>query len=199
MSNGSWNAECEFVHHITKWQLCLKMQSPMQISIGRIFILVRHPKMHLVPPFGVPALASSVPEGRGSAIAGHNPEKLLEFLKSNFRFLFPTQKNSGRALYTLQEFQNCLSQNTPEIKFSLFMAFEVMPCQEVSTIRSSSIVRQSYGYFGDSIRNSGSTFPNIPVTDFSCTLVHKFRYRKHTRIPTFCEFSHFPDSSHFRH
>ncbi|GFV11123.1 hypothetical protein TNCV_2718671 [Trichonephila clavipes] len=48
--------------------------------------------MHLVPPFGTPAPASSIPERMGSTVIRHYPAKLLEFPKSDFRFLFPPRK-----------------------------------------------------------------------------------------------------------
>ncbi|GFW69924.1 hypothetical protein TNCV_1403771 [Trichonephila clavipes] len=57
--------------------------------------------MHLVPTFGTPAPANSIPEGTtGSTITRHYPAKLLEFFKSDSRFLFPSKKNTGSVLCT---------------------------------------------------------------------------------------------------
>ncbi|GFV78641.1 hypothetical protein TNCV_1889471 [Trichonephila clavipes] len=61
-------------------------------SIKRMEILVPHPEFHLAPTFGVPAPVSSVLEGTGSTIVRHYPAKLLQFLKSDFRFLSPPRK-----------------------------------------------------------------------------------------------------------
>ncbi|GFX58376.1 hypothetical protein TNCV_205631 [Trichonephila clavipes] len=54
--------------------------------------------------FCTPAPANFVPEGTDSTIIRHYPPKLLQFLKSDFRFLLPTQKNTLSALRALQEF-----------------------------------------------------------------------------------------------
>ncbi|GFV23368.1 hypothetical protein TNCV_4780811 [Trichonephila clavipes] len=51
-------------------------------------------------PGGASAPTSSVPEGTDCTIVQYYPAKLLESLKSDFRFLFPTQKNTGSALCT---------------------------------------------------------------------------------------------------
>ncbi|GFV49789.1 hypothetical protein TNCV_1736721 [Trichonephila clavipes] len=49
---------------------------------------------------------------------------------------------------------DCPSQNMPKIKVSCTEVFK--PCQGVSKIRSPGIVRQSYGYYRGSMRNSHS-------------------------------------------
>ncbi|GFV03727.1 hypothetical protein TNCV_1876751 [Trichonephila clavipes] len=64
-------------------------------------------------------------------------------------------------LYWISD-SDCPSQNTSGVKFSRSAAFKVRPCQEVSEIRSSGIVRQSYGYFEDSVRNTpGRLFKHL--------------------------------------
>ncbi|GFV76185.1 retrovirus-related Pol polyprotein from transposon opus [Trichonephila clavipes] len=67
------------------------------VSDIRILSLVSYPKMHLVATIGTPAPASSISEGTESTIIQHYPAKLLEFLKFDFRFLLPNQKNTGSA------------------------------------------------------------------------------------------------------
>ncbi|GFW43944.1 uncharacterized protein TNCV_231831 [Trichonephila clavipes] len=124
-------------------------------------------------PFSTPAPVSCFPEGTGSNVILHYLTKLLTFLNSNFRFLFPTQK-------------------TPGTHFAHSKKFKVKPYQEVFKIRSSDIVQQRYGYIGDSKPR------NTPGTDISCSLLQKIRFCMHTDIPTFCEFSRFPDSTPFR-
>ncbi|GFX25858.1 hypothetical protein TNCV_2640021 [Trichonephila clavipes] len=89
------------------------------------------------------------------------------------------------------------SQHTSGIGFSCSKVFKVRPCQGKFKIRLSGIIQQSYGYFGDSIRNLDSTPRDTPGIDFSCTLAYKIRFRRNTRIPTFCAFSRFPESTHF--
>ncbi|GFW26036.1 hypothetical protein TNCV_3317081 [Trichonephila clavipes] len=60
------------------------------VSEIRIQILVPHPKMHLMAH--LPLQIQSLKEG-GITVVWHYPAKFREFLKSDSRFLYPTQKN----------------------------------------------------------------------------------------------------------
>ncbi|GFT06450.1 transposable element Tcb1 transposase [Trichonephila clavipes] len=102
-----------------------------------IQILVPHPNMQLIPSFGIPAPASSVPEGTSISSA-----KVTGVSQVRFQILVPhPEKNMERALHT-KNFKisgsNCQSQNTPRIKFSLSKAFKVSPWQSVSKIPKNS-------------------------------------------------------------
>ncbi|GFY05392.1 hypothetical protein TNCV_960881 [Trichonephila clavipes] len=87
------------------------------VSEIRIQILVPYSEMHLVSTFGVPAPASSVPEETGSTIVRHYAAKLLEFLKSHFRYLFLTQKNTPGAHFAHSKILRVTG--TLQIRFSI--------------------------------------------------------------------------------
>ncbi|GFX42869.1 histone-lysine N-methyltransferase SETMAR [Trichonephila clavipes] len=78
--------------------------------------------MYLLPTFGTPDSVSSVPEETDSTIIRHYPAKLLESLKSNFRFLFSTQKNTGSALCTLHDFYGENASQAAEIPNDVYGA-----------------------------------------------------------------------------